>query len=697
MRVLALGVAALAVACSDVRLEPPEEDVTIPTVDNQLTVSGNFCTSAAGDVAYPVKVMFVVDGSGSLQFSDQNRQRVVAVEETINSLVGLGNTYFKVLVFNASVTATPPPEPADCLSNPVFAGRDRLDLLSQAVNSLAQADTLTDYQGALALAYQELNRDMGCVRTDPTRGTAELGRTKYVLIFISDGMPDPQCTIGVGNDFDPVNPTQPYLICESANFVNCLLKRPGTVCDAGQYGRCSAGVDGCAYNDAAPYCCDQGAVASSLFGGAGSSELEGGNDYNQPYQILQKVSDIMDLQDRYQLGELRIHAGLIMDPLADPAVIAIFGDASQAAPLMKQVAEIGNGQYMEFYGGDEIDFLTINFEAIKQQRVIRAFFADNRAARLRSAGLEPDSDLDGLTDREEEELRTDPTKPDTDGDGYSDLVESLLSGFSFDPMDDCYPPIDDSLGTLSYLPSRTASCTTGDVVYERVPRACRGGPTYCGVYYCDADGFIDQDRDGLHDCEELALGTDPTLPDTDRDGIPDLQEVTNGLDPLRWDANSDADKDGIPNAIEIEWHLNPAIQQDEEAARDRYRYHRPEVGKTIDGRSCYEFQVRRVQMAYTLATHATRAPYYLPATVDTVGFNETRIYILENMADNLSGAPLIRTACVRSQYVPPSLKVPATGEIVLEEDDFKFLASQEDQFNDPTLQFNAQTDCIQAR
>ena len=41
--------------------------------------------------------------------------------------------------------------------------------------------------------------------------------------------------------------------------------------------------------------------------------------------------------------------GAQLDPLADPTVIEIFGDAAQAAPLMEQVADLGNGQYMEFY------------------------------------------------------------------------------------------------------------------------------------------------------------------------------------------------------------------------------------------------------------------------------------------------------------------------------------------------------------
>ncbi len=73
----------------------------------QLRLSGQFCTSPAANVIYPVKIMFITDGSGSQQFTDQNRQRVVAVTETIQKLIGAGNVFFKILVFNSAITATP--------------------------------------------------------------------------------------------------------------------------------------------------------------------------------------------------------------------------------------------------------------------------------------------------------------------------------------------------------------------------------------------------------------------------------------------------------------------------------------------------------------------------------------------------------------------------------------------------------------
>jgi len=46
------------------------------------------------------------------------------------------------------------------------------------------------------------------------------------------------------------------------------------------------------------------------------------------------------------------------------------------------------------------------------------------------------------------------------------------------------------------------------------------------------DPAADSDADGLSDCREAEIGTDPYHPDTDRDGVMDGEEVAGGTDPL---------------------------------------------------------------------------------------------------------------------------------------------------------------------
>jgi hypothetical protein len=55
---------------------------------------------------------------------------------------------------------------------------------------------------------------------------------------------------------------------------------------------------------------------------------------------------------------------------------------------------------------------------------------------------------------------------------------------------------------------------------------------------------VDTDGDGLTDCEEVALGTDPLDPDTDDDGLTDGEEVALGTDPLVGDSDGDEIPDG---------------------------------------------------------------------------------------------------------------------------------------------------------
>ena len=75
-------------ACSDVRLEFPDTAVDPTIVDNELSVSGQFCTSPAGNVSYPLKVMFIVDGSGSQQFewsgTDQSGNKLADGQYTVS-------------------------------------------------------------------------------------------------------------------------------------------------------------------------------------------------------------------------------------------------------------------------------------------------------------------------------------------------------------------------------------------------------------------------------------------------------------------------------------------------------------------------------------------------------------------------------------------------------------------------------------
>ncbi len=75
-------------------------------------------------------------------------------------------------------------------------------------------------------------------------------------------------------------------------------------------------------------------------------------------------------------------------------------------------------------------------------------------------------------------------------------------------------------------------------------------------------GDPDPDADGLGDCAEAGLGTDPAVADTDADGLGDGAEVaTFATDPL----DSDSDDDGLGDGAEVTTHATDPLDPDSDA------------------------------------------------------------------------------------------------------------------------------------
>jgi len=66
-------------------------------------------------------------------------------------------------------------------------------------------------------------------------------------------------------------------------------------------------------------------------------------------------------------------------------------------------------------------------------------------------------------------------------------------------------------------------------------------PPFEGVVVPEADVYGDDDNDGISNCQEEQLGSDPSNADTDGDGLEDGEEAPDLLNP------EDTDRDGDPN------------------------------------------------------------------------------------------------------------------------------------------------------
>jgi hypothetical protein len=297
------------------------------------------------------------------------------------------------------------------------------------------------------------------------------------------------------------------------------------------------------------------------------------------------------------------------------------------------MATEGNGTFTEFTSGGQITFLNINYTSAKQTYALTNLIVDNLSTLPDARGALTDSDGDGLPDEVEDELRLcayelggihcnlgggqfrNPL--DSDGDGYGDAFEYRFSASGFDPTG---------------MADRSGRCRELD----------------------------DSDGDGLRDCEEAFVGSDPRLHDSDGDRIPDGVELRHGLDPARReDALADHDADGVLNADEVLAHTTPRAKEPTDSPPPKYRYRVTWLGETPEGRNCYDFSVDDVRLATTRAV-----------SPENRGTNLVRIHFLEGPPDDPRDFGAIRVACARARFIAPDLKVPASGRMILTEQDF---------------------------
>lgn len=171
---LLLTVCALAAAgCTDVDILLPEVPPPPPVEMKPNTLLGTFCTEDPATIVFPLKIWFVVDDSGSMQTNDPNRRRYTALKELAAKLGEPGKVYFGGMKFSgdAAMRFTTPRFLDD-----VAAFGAQVDAATTAGNNA------TPYLAALNYAHGELAQD---INEDKVKAR----RTRYVVIFLSDGNP----------------------------------------------------------------------------------------------------------------------------------------------------------------------------------------------------------------------------------------------------------------------------------------------------------------------------------------------------------------------------------------------------------------------------------------------------------------------------------------------------------------------------
>jgi hypothetical protein len=635
----ALVLAVLGSSCTGTMLQPTAVPET--SLDDHLQIRGRVCTHAPEPSSFPVKIVFLIDSSGSMCVSDgpnsQNKSglceitaqnllaqgittpaRVRALEALIQRFQGHDNISVALIPFDNKISNKYPESGFTPASDPRLLAQD--GPIEHLQNILGKG---TDYQGAIAEAYATIDDDIQHTISS-AGGKASLPRTKYVVVLLTDGTPYPRCTSD-DTDADPsvyatvdrpwgIWPDNPGDFCNPVVDVNGdILKDPN-------------------YDPTDP----KGWV----------HDFTSGTDRNQNYQIFDAADRLASLKDHYNIGEIRLHTILLFNEPAVEACDAMTGgqcttdlyngmkpaDAEKVAAwtLMELAVKHGNGTFQEFRTQADIQLGSLDYASLASRYVLKTLLADNHNALPTLTGPVVDSDGDGVADQDDfsvdgsGKIHPSLLDADRDQDGFPDAFEIAHRAEGFDP---------DSPD----------------------PRGCANGPGFVPKCSC-----LDTDGDGLSECMELYLGTDPTLVDSDADGIPDGVEVLNGLDPLVPNSSMvDRDLDGESDIQEIFAHTNSLLDDHQVAPGESYTY-QVTAAPQADGSVCYDFLVSNIKLMTPASQSSGEA-----------GNNFITLTVAEAPETGVArDYGLWRQACVFAQFAPPSVRLPAGPEVTLTDKDF---------------------------
>ena len=182
-----------AITCTEVSLEglPPAPP---PKVDNKISVSGEVCTQSPEDLIFPVRVLYLVDCSESMEVIDPpdpetgetGRER--AVRESVESLLtGEGDVKISIVRFSSQS------QPITAVMNeegvPESYFTDDLDFVNLRLPMLAETDRTTNYLRALSEAYTEIRHEI-----TNNAELESLALSSYHVIMVTDGIPDVEGT-----------------------------------------------------------------------------------------------------------------------------------------------------------------------------------------------------------------------------------------------------------------------------------------------------------------------------------------------------------------------------------------------------------------------------------------------------------------------------------------------------------------------
>ncbi len=315
---------------------------------------------------------------------------------------------------------------------------------------------------------------------------------------------------------------------------------------------------------------------------------------------------------------------------------------NQNAERLKAMAALGGGNFRDFRNGEPINFLNFKFGQVRRTFVFDRLLVSNFSTGAGSPVEPADTDSDGLYDLDELRARTEPWVVDSDNDGFSDGIEMYFNarGGTFNP--------------IGRLPD-------GGGADQGCPPELRG---------------IDNDCDGLLDCDEQLVGTNARRIDSDDDGVPDSMEFKLGTQPASKDLDEDPDNDGLSNATELQLHTDPHTSDSSKLSVNSYRYEVKKRGALDEqGRQCWDLRVDNVLLANTLPDIRDGGGGFddagQPLAGRGGGYNDIFVSVSMRPGDDPSGRSIPRVFRYKdARYPVGGIRSPPDGIIRVTDDDF---------------------------
>ena len=629
-RRIALALAPLLLGgCTDAQLYGAASQ---PNEANKMSLQGDLCTDDPSTVAFPVKVLLVMDGTASLAMANPNTNGAAIL--SLTQRYPQSNYTFAMIQYGQLATLLTP-----TFTNDVTGVQVGIDTIS-----LGNGDAARSYNEAVRLAAATIEDDI--LGTSP----GVRSRTRYVVDFMAYGPPTPpmpdvwclghnempgsnQCIM----DFDAAFCSEvmpPPADCEGLVYPQMVTDLRNFVLQNGAedlvWNTFQLGMDART----------QQLLSSMSTAGHGSSEVQMVDGLNL---LAVDLGSLSSLLVKRELVVYNANAVMVDGkPMAD-------SDGDGLADVDED--KLGTDKTLADTDGD--------FLSDKVERVINfdPLVPDNPPVCMNVMPLDLDTDQDGLTDCEEALLRTDRTLPDTDGDGIPDRLEVLRGG---DPL------VNDLL-----IDSNQDGVTDGDAMKEGLVVGDYNPDnelTYGYLYTLVDEGakmrFEPDPFDPLAGVVIQTVGSTPILGNLVYDpGPPPTLAWSDGGTSVPPGPPVDVSKGGDFTLTAADGStITVSVIPKELAAQNMPLNVTILVRQTL--RSCFHFDVRNITLVQTLE---------VPGGRPGIGWNTLATFMSEVPQSTPQGSSVVDEATLPVRYIAPDKKSPNKPFVVLRQNDFLLL------------------------